>query len=51
MENKLYFAGEAYHPCIWACLPGALETSEMATHWILYDDGILKENKLYEAYE
>jgi len=41
IDDKIFFAGEAYHPVIYATLPGALETAEMAVHNILYKFKIL----------
>lgn len=36
LDNKLFFAGEAYHPYIYSTMAGALEMGEVAAREILY---------------
>ena len=44
----MYFAGEAYHPCIYGSIPGALEVSELVVHNILYEFNLINKNKNYD---
>ena len=45
IDEKIFFAGEAFHPVIYASLPGALETAETAVHNVLYKFKKLKNFK------